>query len=1535
MPLPGGPTDKLGNRYELWWTVSQLVQMLHGQAESIRIEDPGITKAEFVITRQGRRELHQAKRSHQDGKWSLASLAGADVQLLQAVFSQLAGNDARFVFASTSDARELAELADRARHAESAQEFESQFLNAKQQKANFEKLSKHWNNVTAGGARDILRRIEVRTLDERSLEEHVRWGLCALFLNDPDAVCAELRRVAEDSIHKTITREALVAHLAERGFRLRRLARLGAASALVSEVTDRYLAGVRKKLIRSSLIPRAATQTLLGRIGGDVRGSDSVLTGKAGSGKTACVVELAETLRTRGVAVLAFRLDRLEPVSTTAELGQQLGLEESPTLVLAAAAAGREAVLIVDQLDAVSTASGRSSDFLDAIEGLLAEARGLRGNLKLHAVVVCRAFDWENDHRLRRMLSEQHTKVEVAEFSPDELKAVLSAEHFRTELFQPRQFELLRLPQNLSLFLDAGFDPSIAPRFNTAKELFDRYWETKRRAVAARAAPLLDQWTDVIQLLCDEMTLTQQLSVPREKLDRFAADYVAQMASEGVLTFDGQRYGFGHESFFDYCFSRAFVAKDQSLTEFLTASEQHLFRRAQVRQVLAYLRDANPQRYCVAIRALLADSRVRTHLKDVAVALVASVPDPADDEWAVLEPWLNSELAAFASGQRNPDKLATLVWHHFFASQSWFHLVDRRGLIAGWLASPHDRLTTMAINYLRFHQRHSGDRVAELLEPYVGKGGDWTHRLRYMMEWADHETSRRFFELFLRLIDDGTLDDARDRFASNGTSWSMLYGLVKTRPDWVPEVIAHWLRRRAVLLQQDKADDEEANWQDLFGSDRFGSEDFHDAATKSPAIFAQHVLPVVLEITDAALYKDKTEPPRRDAVWPVIFESEHESMDSSCLSSLVAALEKLAREHPSELGSTIAELRTRVTFIANYLLLGVYTAGATYFADEAVGVLCAEPWRLHCGFSDSPYWVVMKLIKAVAPLCSTDNREKLEAAILSYASAYERTAKGHKLAGRARYALLSAIPAEHRSKNAQARFEELERKFGAPEEPPRGIHVYEVGSPISKTAADKMTDEQWLKAIAKYQSEEHLRRWEEPEKGGADELAGMLGEYVRNEAERFVRLSLRFPLGTNPVYIERTLEGLRGSSVPTDLKLSVCRKAYSESRAKCGKAVGDLLRTIEEPLPDDTVQMLDWLATEHPDPEKELWCEEATNGKPYYGGDILTHGINTTRGRAAEAIRDLINGSVDYIPRFRGTVERLVEDKSLSVRACAASTLLALARWDTPLALGLFHKLAATDERLLGTHYAEQFIYHGLREHFSELQTYVERMLRSPIADLSQAGARLVSLAFLLNQRRSHRRLLERAVTFLRRILRRRSGEQLVNQAIRGTAAQRKGIAMVAAANLAYADCRAWCEARLLNFFNDADPEVRRQAASCFRHLEKQPLDSYERLIGAFCDSAAFQEDSFPILHVLEDSLRRLPGTTCVVCERFLARFSDEAKDIRTHRAADAHTVAKLLFRTYQQHQRDEWASRCLDLIDKMCLEGISDVKSGLDEFER
>ena len=126
MTLPGGAADKLGNRHEKWWTLSVFVRMFQGYAEAIRIEEPGTDKAEFVVTTGTCRELHQVKRSHPKGKWSLAALRADG--LLDAIGKRLAGNEDRFVFASTSDARELSDLCKAARDAQSPDEFKVVFL---------------------------------------------------------------------------------------------------------------------------------------------------------------------------------------------------------------------------------------------------------------------------------------------------------------------------------------------------------------------------------------------------------------------------------------------------------------------------------------------------------------------------------------------------------------------------------------------------------------------------------------------------------------------------------------------------------------------------------------------------------------------------------------------------------------------------------------------------------------------------------------------------------------------------------------------------------------------------------------------------------------------------------------------------------------------------------------------------------------------------------------------------------------------------------------------------------------------------------------------------------------------------------------------------------------------------------------------------------------------------------------------------------------------------------------------------------------
>ena len=911
--LPGGPASKAGHRYETWWTVSELLRMLRGSTTELRIEVPVVDKAEFMVSTPDRKyEYHQAKRSHSRGKWTLSSLGLGPGGLLQSAFEMLKSNTDRFIFVSGSEARDLSDLCNAARSAETIQEFELRFIDSNQRKKAFCSLRGCWG-CDLLTAVEVLRRIEVRTIDEYELHEKIMLAIEALFVSDASKVKSDLQAIVADSLHITLTPPILLQMLNQRGHRRRLLRTHEQAIHAVEQATDNYLSGVCSRLIQGALVPCDTAKTLLPRLAGPA--SDCVVTGRAGVGKTACAIDLIDALRARSQPVLAFRLDRVSSLSTTAALGEELGLEEPPVLVLKAAAelAGRPAVLIVDQLDAVGTISGQSYAALEIVERLIQEVRETR--VDIHTVVVCRTFDWQNDARLRSLAASRHrpplgplrsvVRVDVTEFGTEQVTGVLKGAGFNPVLFQTRQLEVLRLPQNLALFLESGFDPSTEPNFDTANRLFAAYWKSKRQSVEMTVGR--DQWMPAVETLCSRINSTRQLWVPKEMLDNVSSTYLDRLVSEGVITFDGRRYGFGHESFFDYCYARLFMGRSESIVSFIKATEQHLFRRSQVRQILTYLRSADRSRYERELEALLSASGVRVHIKELAFTLLAEVVDPTEGEWHIWMAWTTKALNDIAHGTLEDGNLHSLAWRRLFSAESWFSYIDRCGRIEHWLSSGSDGLVDLAVSYLRAHHVHHPDRAAALLVPYVDCGGKWIDRLSSFMRFTSPHASRGHFELLLRLVDNGALDKI------GSACWSMLSVAGNDRVNWVPEFVAHYIQRRFVRAAADGSLDNR-----LIGYDQTASRVIHNAAELAPAEFVKHILPVILHISDSSL--TTTEPPRCDAVWRTFRTSDHEPGEHACLSALARALAELAREGHCSIPRTIVKLHSRDTYIANYLL---------------------------------------------------------------------------------------------------------------------------------------------------------------------------------------------------------------------------------------------------------------------------------------------------------------------------------------------------------------------------------------------------------------------------------------------------------------------------------------------------------------------------------------------------------------------------------------------------------------------------------------
>ena len=886
MPLPGGETDKIGNRYEDRWTVHCIIDVMDEKATSIRLEKPGEDAFEFFVTKKGKLECHQVKRQRSGrGRWTLSALEDKQVQVLSDFWKSLSNPEVICVFVSTQDADELGELAQRARGAASWTEFERDFLN-KTLFGHFNTLRKKWENCSEIAAFEALKRVKVVTFGEDVLVETVENRIAALVEGDPKTIRIELAELALEKIHCELTAHDIWHYLLqERGYRRRQWGKDPHVLAAVENANNIYISSLtEQRAIGGNIIPRDEAQAAFEQL--ITQKKQSILAvGEAGVGKSGVMLQVLEKLHNQGVPVLAFRIDRLEAMPLPDKLGEQLGLPGSPAIVLANIAQSRDCVLVIDQLDAVSFASGRNPQFFDCIFEIIKQAQA---HPNIHLLLACRKFDLDNDNRLKRLIDEKNgvaKAIAINRLPHSTVRNVVTKLGLETTRLTEKQLNLLSIPLHLSLLAEIAEDSTVdAVLFQTAKELYDQFWSKKQGKLRKRLGCSV-QWTQVIDRLCDYMSSQQQqsLSAPESVVDEFADDARA-MASEHILTWENKRISFFHESFFDYAFARRFAYRGQELLTFLRCSEQHLFRRAQVRQILIHQREENFDGYLQNLRELLNSSDIRFHLKKVVIALLETLDNPTEEEWEIINELMRSEKL-----------LAQEVWVIFNTSIYWFQLLDSLGIIEKWLRDENESHIDKTVTLLSFMQKQLPDRVAELLEPFVGNWERWSQRFTHLISASELGVRRRFFDLFLCLIDTGILDN---QVGASNDFWQHIYNLPTQKPEWACEAIGHFLNQRLnISLASENPNPFEKN-SGVFPHSNYYKRTISESASNAPKVFIENVLPFILQVIELTAIKQGN-PPWQDSVWYFrTYGGGGYDFEHDLLSQMKVALCKLAANHP-------------------------------------------------------------------------------------------------------------------------------------------------------------------------------------------------------------------------------------------------------------------------------------------------------------------------------------------------------------------------------------------------------------------------------------------------------------------------------------------------------------------------------------------------------------------------------------------------------------------------------------------------------------
>ncbi len=1526
---PGGMSEKLGSRYEGRWVAEQLLRLLNESIRSVTIEligpdEQGVDL--LIVKKDGTRELQQCKaRCAGRESWSIAGLRNQGI-LEHLVFHLSRDPNEEFVLVSAIPAQSFADICYSARTSNDNPNdfFQYQIHEVGENRRKIFSVfcdAMDLDPVKEDDLRkafDFLKRTYIELFpDDRNTLADLLTRAGFLLTGNPETAISVLLTYAEnkDRYRKPIYADELRRYLAEEHqIYPRQLEHDDRIAPAIEELQKQFSDSIRPGLIGGMVIPREETSRIIETID---NGQDVVVHGAAGNGKSGVLYELADHLQQQNIPYLPIRFDRRVPKNTARQFGEDVGLPESPAYSLAGMAVDRKCVLILDQLDAIRWTAAHSSGAMDVCMELLRQVRSLRRTGKNIVIVfACRTFDLENDQEIKKLFGDSReqglAKILVGEFSDKQLEKIIGPDIAALTKAQKR---ILSCPQNLEIWLELKQD-GIMPDFRSATELMRRFWENRRRLLEQRTGISADQMDAFLTPLLDYMENTGEISAPA-RIVANAPSVRDAFISFGILQPSPGRISFCHQRYLDYLIAERLLRRiDQgagSVRDWLGPKEnQSLFRREQLRQVLAMLSEESPADFFNTARELLESTAVRFHLKHLVLELIGQLDA------------IPGDIGSYFLGLLNdPNRREQIQETVFLRHHPWASYLLNDGVISKWLESADEQEVNRALWLLRSVAEHIPDPVTEILAPFVDRGGEWPARILNAICWKEADDSDSMFELRLQLARLGYVKDFAD--------WKTLCARYPLRAvQLIESVLSTW-----------DIDDEETSPRKKSRLERWYDQDLealHEAVKKCPAQTWDLLMPHVERLTSiqADHYVGRLEKWREER-----FTLHETDMARGVVDLLILAGQVLAAEQPDELIVRVVPLGKSISAVVQEIIIAAYAYLPAGHPDVGISWLLDDPARfcLGSGYHEPEWMPTVRLIEALSLHCSEKLFRQLEEAVIHYHAPEEKQDAEYYLKGwrngyfghywgKTQYFLLPALDDSRIQLATAALIRVLESKFRDYDKERflrRGtVSGGWVGSKLDPNL-EKISDRAWLKIVTSekvIESDNHKRFQVDSDHvltTSIHQFASSLARIAQRYPERFGQLALRFPNNAHHRYVSAILDGFGkkqpGAEVPESEKASWQPARFETVEAVLEKyQAGDdretamsfcrlIAERADENWSDKTITRLVHYARNHPDLEAgklnlhcDKSCDEATV-------EILFQNtINCVRGVAAGAIGQLLWERKDLLEHVKAGIESLVRDPHPAVRMAAIEAIEPVLNIDKDLAVHWFCEICQDDLRVAASPRALRFFNYTVPSHIDKVGPIIQRMAFSSFEDVAREGARQVTA------RRLFHGFFEKEFVECRK----------------GKVSQRKGAAKVAASLLHDKKYFKECRKLLCQFMNDPDKEVRGELRGMFRNKDLISDPEYAAFIKEYIKSQSFADDSDHFVWSLKDLAGNLIPVAYViftVCEEFSTTLQGKTRDIGSGYPHMASEMSSILLRLYEQAQRErnrQIADRCLDIWDML-----------------
>ena len=1164
-----------------------------------------------------------------------------------------------------------------------------------------------------------LQRIFYHQVPDSNLKDFILGKISYLLVGDGERIYSALVSwiVEGEMLGQSIDISAVYSFLEEREIKLRDLVSDVRIQPRINQLNREYKESFTK--IDGQLIDRNEFAICRKMIDNE---ESIVIHGKAGRGKSGCTVDIIEYCEENVIPYLAVKLDKHVPKRNADIWGQELGLAASIAYCIDSISKDRQAVLILDQLDALRWTQSHSHEALSVCQQIIDQVNQLNYEREknISIVFVCRSYDLENDNNISNLfqenidknISRKWNKVQINELN-DEVIFKIIGDRFNS--LTSKLKEVLRIPSNLYIWKQLDPQKNYAECTSTS-HLIEEWWkQLSKKCVKLGLSEI--ELNNVKNKIVDWLEKRGRIYFPINVLD-IGESYRNFLSSNSFLVIQDNKASFAHQSILDYFLANNLMRKyyeDEDIIEIIGKKDnQTPSKRYQIQMFLEMLLEQDSNDFLIIGQKLFESNQIRYFVKFIFLEILNQI-DLLDENIKkfILDKCEDKQYEIY------------LINNVYFSKPQYVRLLRKEGIFAKWLKESEKKQIVF--------------KLMGSISPNYEKE-DVFFMLNYSFKSEEDDN------LIINCLPYDLTDDTDELFELR----MMFYEKYPEKADGylhIKNMMKHGEMKAIRLMALFLKNKLNSHGESIY---RF-EEEFLEMDGE---IFVQKGIEILNLLVPYI-------PRETDKLFSFTEWSEkythNRGLERACINILKKANINIIMSNPALFLDYYKEYMGKSFCLFNELILdGMYYLPNSY-SDFVIEYLMEDFNKNLFVITDgskSELTLAKKVLSKHALYCSSSIFEKLEKNIVKYIDPnavnwYKwRIEQNEERKGKPVYwsfygdfqkELLEVLPTQRLSYYVLELMKVLDRKF------PNGVtryinHGMESGTVTSILYGKKLNDKQWLNIITnKKIKDRDCNRWnhdfvDDSIRGFSDSFRNA----TSNEPKRMINLLVSNKEVVFSEYVDALFSGIAYSEHIQEIPIELIEKiilefSYNYDSHRASNICDIFSKRSNEKWSGEMLNILKDIAINHKNPEIDKVNVTNFEDQKMKSFEMLqSNALNCVRGNAAGTIGSLLWNNSELLKGFQNTIEILTLDENSAVKLASLEALNPSYNINKEWASELIISLYEQDFRLAGMHGTKTLMFLLYPVYHEQVLQTILKCYESDDKKLIRMGAHCLSEMYIL-----------------------------------------------------------------------------------------------------------------------------------------------------------------------------------------------------------